>query len=168
VQYREAGSATIDNPDNIAQMEELRRLYTQYELRDTLNMDETGLNWKRTPNCTLATKSHSGTKKSKDRITIALTSNADSSEKFTTWVIGKLENPRSFSKVNCKNLQIIYRFNKSKWMTGLICEEYLRWLNNKMYSERRKVLLLMDNFSSHELAIQLVGGLQGLSNVRIT
>jgi hypothetical protein len=33
--------------------------------------------------------------------------------------------------------------------------------------EGRKVLLLMDNFSAHELAVQLVGGLQGLSNVRI-
>ena len=167
VQHGEAGTAAIDNPDNIAQMEEVRRLCTLYELRDILNMDETGLNWKRTPDRTLATKSHSGTKKSKDRITIALTSNADGSEKFTAWVIGKSENPRSFSKVNRKNLRIIYRFNKSKWMTGLICEEYLRWLNNKMRGEGRKILLLMDNFSGHELAVQLVGGLQGLSNVRI-
>jgi DDE superfamily endonuclease len=29
------------------------------------------------------------------------------------------------------------------------------------------VLLLMDNFSGHELAVQLVGGLQGLLNVQI-
>jgi hypothetical protein len=33
--------------------------------------------------------------------------------------------------------------------------------------EGRKVLLLIDNFSGHELAVQLVGGLQGLSNVQI-
>jgi hypothetical protein len=52
-------------------------------------------------------------------------------------------------------------------MTGLICEEYLQWLNNKMQGKGRKVLLLMDNFSGHELAVQLVGGLQGLSHVRI-
>jgi hypothetical protein len=83
VQHGEAGTAAIDNPDNIAQMEEVRRLCTLYELRDILNMDETGLNWKRTPDRTLATKSHSGTKKSKDCITIALTSNTDGSEKFT-------------------------------------------------------------------------------------
>jgi hypothetical protein len=50
---------------------------------------------------------------------------------------------------------------------GLICEEYLQWLNNKVQGEGRKVLLLIDNFSSHELAIQLVSSLQGLSNVRI-
>lgn len=56
-------------------------------------MDETSLNWKRTPDCTLAMKPLSGTKKSKDRITIALTSNVDSSEKLRPWVISKLENP---------------------------------------------------------------------------
>jgi hypothetical protein len=167
VQHGEAGSAQTDKPDNITQMEHVRQLCTKYEERDILNMDETGLNWKRTPDRTLATKSHSGTKKSKDRITIALTSNADGSEKFEPWVIGKSENPRCFSKINRRNLRIIYRFNESKWMTGLICEEYLRWLNNKIRGEGRKVLLLMDNFSGHELAVQLVGGLQGLSNVRI-
>jgi hypothetical protein len=52
-------------------------------------------------------------------------------------------------------------------MTGVICEEYLRWLNSMMRRENRKVLLLMDNFSGHELAVDLVGGLQGLSNIRI-
>jgi len=52
-------------------------------------------------------------------------------------------------------------------MTGIICEEYLRWLDNKMRSEGRKVLLIMDNFSGHELAVQLVGGKTGLNNVRI-
>jgi hypothetical protein len=52
-------------------------------------------------------------------------------------------------------------------MTGKICEEYLQWLNSEMKAQGRKVLLLMDNFSGHELAVQLVGGLQGLSNVWI-
>jgi len=31
----------------------------------------------------------------------------------------------------------------------------------------RKVLLLMDNFSGHELGVELVGGKTGLSNVEI-
>jgi hypothetical protein len=52
-------------------------------------------------------------------------------------------------------------------MTGMIMEEYLGWFNNKMCSQGRKVLLLMDNFSGHELGVQLIGGKQGLSNVRI-
>jgi hypothetical protein len=167
VQHGEAGSAATNNEQNIEQMERLRQLCKVYNICDILNMDETGLNWKRTPDRTLATKAHSGTKKSKDRITIVLTSNADGSEKFTPWVIGKSENPRCFSKINRRNLRIKYRFNKTKWMTGLICEEYLRWLNNMMAAQQRHVLLLMDNFSGHELSVHLVGGQQGLSNVRI-
>jgi hypothetical protein len=130
-------------------------------------MDETGMNWKRTPDRTLATKAYSGTKKSKDRITIALTSNADSSERFPPWVIGRSKNPQCFAKIKQQNLYIEYQFNKTKWITRFICEEYLHWLNNKMRGESRKVLLLIDNFSGHELGVQLVGSQQGLSNIQI-
>jgi DDE superfamily endonuclease len=52
-------------------------------------------------------------------------------------------------------------------MTGIIMEDYLRWFNNKISSQGRKVLLLLDNFSGHELGVQLVGGKQGLTNVQI-
>lgn len=45
---------------------------------------------------------------------------------------------------------------KSKWMTGIIIEEYLRWFNNKMRSQGRRVLLLLDNFSGHKLGVNLV------------
>ena len=31
----------------------------------------------------------------------------------------------------------------------------------------RKILLLLDNFSGHELGVQLIGGLEGLLNIRI-
>jgi hypothetical protein len=46
-------------------------------------------------------------------------------------------------------------------------EEYLRWLDNKMRTEGGKVLLLLDNFSGHELGVSLIGGLEGPPNVRI-
>ena len=57
VQHGEAGSAATDDLDNIAQMEAVRQLCKEYELCNILNMDETGLNWKRTPDRTLATQS---------------------------------------------------------------------------------------------------------------
>jgi len=38
-------------------------------------------------------------------------------------------------------------------MTGVICQEYLLWLNNKMKAQNRYMLLFIDNFSSHELSI---------------
>jgi hypothetical protein len=52
-------------------------------------------------------------------------------------------------------------------MTGNIMVEYLNWLNVKMVSENRKVLLLMDNFSAHESAVKELGGETALSNVEI-
>jgi hypothetical protein len=117
-------------------------------------------------NRTLATKAASGGKKSKDRITAALTSNATGTDDIPVWIISKSKNLRCLKNINRKLLRIEYRYNKSKWMTGLICKEYLRWLNKRMCLARRKVLLLMDNFSEHKLAVRLVGGEEGLSNVR--
>lgn len=52
-------------------------------------------------------------------------------------------------------------------MTGLIMEEYLRWLDNGTRAQDRKVLLLLGNFTGHEVGIQLVGGKEGLGNVQI-
>jgi len=165
VLHGEAGSADISNPVAIKQMEELRALCVTYHPRDILNMDETGLFWKLTPDRTLATQAVSGGKRSKDRITVAFTTNADGSEKLEPWVIGKSKNPRCLKHLNRSLLRVKYSHNKSKWMTGTICEEYLQWLDNKM--QGRRVLLLLDNFSGHELGVQLVGGLEGLRNVRI-
>jgi hypothetical protein len=56
-------------------MSDLRELCATYADRDIFNMDETGLFWKLTPNRTLATEARSGRKKSKDRVTLALTTN---------------------------------------------------------------------------------------------
>ena len=57
-------------------MEKVRLLVLEYDPNDILNMDETGLFWKFTPNCTLATKARSGGKKSKDRVTLVFTVSA--------------------------------------------------------------------------------------------
>ena len=119
-------------------MENLRLECLNYHPRDIFNIDETGLFWKLQPDRSLATKQTSGGKKSKDRITIALCANGDGSEKLNPWIIGRSKNPRCFKHVNRKNLRIIYRYNKSKWMTGIICEEWLQWFDRLMAG--RKVL----------------------------
>lgn len=166
ISHGEAASAEIDKPEAIAQMERVRQLASTYHDDDILNMDETGLFWKLTPDRTLATQAGSGGKKSKDRITLAFTVSA-SGKKEEVWIIGKSKSPRCFKNINRKLLRVEYRYNKTKWMTGVIIEEYLQWLDNKMRSKNRKVLLLLDNFSGHELGVELVGGKEGLLNVRI-
>ena len=99
-------------------------------------------------------------------MTLAFTYNGVG-DKEEVWVIGQSKNPRCLKNINRRLLRIQYRYNKSKWITGIIMEDYLRWFNNKMSIQGRKVLLLLDNFSGHELGVQLVGGKQGLSNVQI-
>ena len=144
----------------------VRALATEYGPENTLNMDETGLFWKMVPDRTLVTKAGSRGKKSKDRVTLAFTCSA-SGKKEEPWVIGKSKNPRCFKGINRSLLRVKYRWNKSKWITGLIMEEYLRWLDNKMRAKGRKVLLLLDNFLGHNLGVELVGGKEGFNNVRV-
>ena len=136
INHGEAAAAQIDNPDAIAQIEKIRRLVIKYDLDDVLNMDETGLFWKLTPDRTLATKAGSGGKKSKDWVTLVFTVSA-SGKKELVWCIAKSKNPRCFKKINRRLLRVIYRYNKTKWMRGLLMEEYLRWLDNKMRGEGR-------------------------------
>lgn len=63
-------------------MKDLQELAAEYEPRNVLNMDETGLFWKQSLNRSLPTVLLSGRKRSKDRITLTLTGDTDGSEKF--------------------------------------------------------------------------------------
>ena len=165
VHYSEAGSAPIDSPEIITEIESLRNICTQYHLHNIFNIDETGLYQKRILDHSLATESRSGIKKSKDRITLTLTVNGNRTEKLIPQVIAKSKNLYCFKNINRRLLGVEYRYNKTKWMTSLICEEFLHQFDNKIRG--RRVLLLIDNFSVHELATKLVGGLQGLENTRV-
>jgi DDE superfamily endonuclease len=168
VLHGEATLAAIDQDDAQKQIQDVRDLVATYGEEDTYNIDETRLFWKLAPTRTLAIEAGARGKKSKDRITLALTCNASGSDKLDPWVIGRSKNPRCLKHIkNRRSLRIEYRYNKSKWMTRLIMEEFLRWLDNKMRARGKKILLLLDNFSGHELGVQLVGGLEGLNNVRI-
>ena len=75
-------------------------------------MDETGLYWKRTPDRTLSTRARPSTKKSKDRISIALTTNADGTEKLPLLIISNATKLRAFKKINVKVLRVQYHVNK--------------------------------------------------------
>ena len=50
-------------------------------------------------------------------------------------------------------------------MTGLLYNEFLYCFDNQIH--RKNILLLIDNFSVHELGIKLVSRLQGLQNTRV-
>ena len=135
----------------------------RYIPEDIFNADETGLFYRMVPTQTLAFPDDlsAGGKKNKERVSILLCSNMSGNEKLKPFVIGKYAKPRCFKKVNVSNL-VKYAPQNSSWMTSDLFESWLRDVNRKMGSENRHILLLVDNASCHNSAVELE-----LSNVEV-
>lgn len=91
----------------------------------------------------------SGVKGNKIRMTYALTSNADGSEKLQPFIIGKAACPRAFQRKTGEQLGFYYRNNAKAWMTGHLYQEWIRKWDAELQQQHRKILLLQDNFSAH-------------------
>ena len=72
-------------------------------------------------------------------------------EKEKLLMIGKAVNPRALKGTNFGKLPVIYRSQKSAWMTGRIFEEWLRDFDCRMNAQGRNVLLTMDNAGVHNM-----------------
>jgi hypothetical protein len=137
------------------EMNTVRTILENYNLQDIFNFDKTGYFFRMQPDRRLCTELLEGSKKNKLRITVGFICNGTGSEKLPLWIIGKAKDPRCFKNLNRDNLGAIYRFNQTAWMKHDIMIEYLYWFDRKMTG--RKVALLMDNFSAHELAVKPIG-----------
>jgi DDE superfamily endonuclease/Fission yeast centromere protein N-terminal domain/Tc5 transposase DNA-binding domain len=150
----EAASIQITE-DILIQMDKIREIKAQFSAANTYNMDETGYYWKRLPSSGL-TRSSSGKKLDKTRITANMCCNEDGSDKVPIWFIGTARRPRCFAQNHIKNPEnkgFFWRWNSTAWMTYEIMIEWLRWFDNRV---GRPVLLLMDNFGAHELGEFLI------------
>lgn len=139
----------------------LRDLLKDYAPDDIFNLDETALFFRLGPNATLATGNVKGIKKSKDRITIALVANATGRDKPKAFVIGKVARPRCFGKTYNPDTYVRFRHNKKAWMTTELFRDWLAEFNLRMKKAGRKVILLVDNATSHRVNDLL------LTNVRL-
>lgn len=131
----------------------------QFSPEQVYNMDETGLNYKLLPTKTFAgnfEKSATGFKTNKDRVTIAVCSNASGTHKLPLFVIGKSTNPRAFKNVNRDALPVYYRSQTAAWMNSNLCQDWFfsqfvpqveKYLKNKNLPS--KAVLLLDNAPSH-------------------
>uniref|UniRef100_A0A914WT09 HTH CENPB-type domain-containing protein n=1 Tax=Plectus sambesii TaxID=2011161 RepID=A0A914WT09_9BILA len=121
-----------------------------YDSQDIFNADETGLYFKALPSGTMAVNGEkpSGGKVQKDRITILFLCNQEGSEKFV-YSIGKSKSPRCFQRV--RNLPVKYYSNSKAWMTSEIWTQILVELNQKLHSQKRKIILFIDNACCHKL-----------------
>ena len=125
-------------------------LLHNYPVQNIFNMDETGLLFRALPDKTLAVRGSdcAGGKKSKERLTVSLCVNA-LGEFETPLVIGRAATPRCFRGMGPHLLPVTWKANRKAWMTGDIFREWLRKFNAKMKGQNRKVLLFIDNASSH-------------------
>lgn len=160
----------MGHSENIAlhEMEAIRQALSTFHPKDIFNCDETGLLWKRNPDRSLSTLSLPGCRKEEARITAHFCCNVDGSERLPLWLIGHTANPRAFraARINVHNLGIHWRANKKAWMTAILMEEWLRWFDLRMSG--RKVVLLLDNFSGHESAVERINlSKQSLQNTLI-
>ncbi|XP_065837915.1 tigger transposable element-derived protein 4-like [Oscarella lobularis] len=142
-------------------LERLPEIVSGYAACDVYNMDETGLLFRALPDKSLSVKGRdcAGGKKSKDRLTVALCVNA-LGEFETPPVIGRSLRPRCFKSLQLHQLPVAWVANKKAWMTRDIFDPWIRRFNGKMSSQGRKVLLFLDNASSHSHNLDL-------SNVKI-
>uniref|UniRef100_A0A1X7V775 HTH CENPB-type domain-containing protein n=1 Tax=Amphimedon queenslandica TaxID=400682 RepID=A0A1X7V775_AMPQE len=136
--------------------ERLKLILAGYKAEDIWNEDETGCFYRALPEKTLAEKKECrGGKKSKDRITVAFFANS-AGGKEAPIVIGKHAKPRCFKGLN--NIKqpagIPYYSNQKAWMNTDIMNNVLSTLNQKLGKQKRNILLLLDNVSSHDPALK--------------
>ena len=91
-----------------------------------------------------------GGKKAMERLTVLLCCNC-AGEKLKPLVIGKSKYPQAFRKVKiqAKDLPVRWCYNKKAWMTMKIFHEWLEDLNIDLKRNNRKILLFLDNVTSH-------------------
>uniref|UniRef100_UPI00358FDD14 tigger transposable element-derived protein 2-like n=1 Tax=Myxine glutinosa TaxID=7769 RepID=UPI00358FDD14 len=124
------------------------------------NADETGLEYKKLSDRSLAFKDDPTAKKGfkvfKDRVTRLFCINRSGSHKMKTLMIGKFGKPRRFHHVNMDTLPVTYEFSHKAWMTTII---FHKWFQNcfvpqvRRHLQRKnleeKAVLLLDNCPAH-------------------
>ncbi|RHY25480.1 hypothetical protein DYB32_008289 [Aphanomyces invadans] len=129
--------------------EEMKAVTSGYSADNTYNMDETAIFYCLSPHRSITRHRQPGTKKSKKRISVALTTNAAGSDDVVPLFIGTAARPRCFNGATASELGFNYMSSKKDWMTGGIFNTYLLQMNQRTLSEDRKVLLLVDNAPPH-------------------
>lgn len=131
----------------------------EYSLHQIMNVDETGLCWKRMPARTFISKDQTsapGHKVAKERLTLLLGGNAAGDFKFTPFLIYVSANPRAMKNVNKANLNLHWRSNKKAWMTASM---FFDWVKNccipelKDYAKKKNIAykfkIIVDNAPGH-------------------
>lgn len=141
-------SASVNKQYLDIEINKLKLILSQYSPENIINADETGLFYRMIPKTTLAIKkkNQKGFKKDKSRITIVLACTASGSKIFEPWIISVSKVPKGFNNTLLKNLKLQYDCSATSWMTKIIWEKYILYLDSVCTV---KSILLIDNFRAH-------------------
>jgi cell division protein FtsB len=96
----------------------------------------------------------SGVKQGKERISLGFCCNADGTDKRPIAYVGQSAKPRAFAGKTPNNYGYRYWNNKKAWFNSIIFGEWLSELDQEMRKQDRQIILLVDNFSAHQKALQ--------------
>ncbi|KAH9139171.1 hypothetical protein AeRB84_016553 [Aphanomyces euteiches] len=116
---------------------------------DIFNMDETAFFCCLVPSKRMSTKPFNRRKQNKKRITVAITSNVAGTCKPPLLFVGSANRSRCFGRASPCELGVQYTSTKKAWMTRSVFGSWLEKFNAQMCAEKRHVILLLDNASSH-------------------
>ena len=147
-------------------MERIQEFCKGYEDKSIINMDESGCFFKALLTKGLAQKGKKskGGKKSKQRITVAFFVNADGEKVGKPVVIWRSKTPRCFRLASAadKLSKVMYFADQKSWIQVEIMEKILETLNRQITTEKRHVILFLDNATVHPSSL-----VDKFSNIKI-
>lgn len=130
----------------------VKELTNGYEERDIFNCDETGLFFRILPEKSVdfMNETCSEGNLSRERLTVMLCTNI-TGEFEKPLIIGKVGQYSCFKNINVNDIGVIWKSNNKAWMTRDIMTEWLLDLDQRMTSAKRKIVLFLDDASTHPL-----------------
>ncbi len=148
----ESYNADINSADNFLKL--LKPKIEEYGPKNIYNEDETGLFYKLIPSRSICKTAKNGYKILKDRVSVLFCSNMLGTDKRKPVVIGRHLKPRCFKEFSPSNL-VDYEASSKAWMNAAIFNKWLLNFDLAMEKESRKILLVVDNCSSHKITVEL-------------
>lgn len=154
-------------PSSQQTFDDIRLQARNYSRDDIFTMTETELFWRMPPSATaLHELSSLPRRDAKERVTVALATNASGTQKLPPWIIGQYQNPRAFHAPgnDIKSLHVVYSSNVIAWMTAAEWRNWIKWFDELM---DRRVLLILNPHRAHEIAYSMLADTYTLRNTEV-
>jgi hypothetical protein len=141
-------------------MEALVEETKKYELHNIFAMAELGVLYNLTPSLATTPQQSDGAddqlpedpQLAKKRFVATFCCNASGTEKLQPLFVSHHEQPKCFKKKSAEQHSLQYFWNTKAWVTGVIFSKWLQRLDFAMASQKRHILLLLNEAPSHAVA----------------